>query len=370
LPSVCWRHYWCFSTARAEDPSIIRLVLTRLGGVAYIRPADCLNPFTDRTFLLMMRVIFMGSPAEVVTPLQGLYEQGAAHGITLVGIVSQPARPAGRGGKLVDPPVAIFGREHSIPTLQPESAKDPGFLESVRRLQPDVIITAAYGQILTGDFLKLPKIATINIHPSLLPAYRGATPIPAALMDGLKTTGVTILFTVKQLDAGNIISQKTFEIGPNETSLTLTQRLFSESSPMLLEVLTLLSKDPGFKGSPQDTAAATFCRKISKEMGQIDWSMDAATIFNRYRAFHPWPGSYTSLGSKVVAITDMSFSDSVGSTDKPGTFGYDKSIKSMTVTCGKGSIRINKLKPAGGKEMDAASFWNGLKDRSAPKFQG
>jgi methionyl-tRNA formyltransferase len=318
----------------------------------------------------MMRVIFMGSPAEVVTPLQGLYEQGAAHGLTLVGIVSQPARPAGRGGKLADPPVAIFGRERSIPTLQPESAKDASFLESVRRLQPDVIITAAYGQILTDEFLKIPKIATINIHPSLLPSYRGATPIPAALMDGLKTTGVTILFTVKQLDAGNIISQKTFEIGPNETTLGLTQRLFSESSPMLLDVLSLLSKDPSFKGSPQDTAAATFCRKISKEMGRIDWSMDAATIFNRYRAFYPWPGSFTNLGSKVVAITEMSCGDINESKGKPGTFEYDKSIKSMTVNCGKGSVRINKLKPAGGKEMDAASFWNGLKDRSAPQFQG
>ncbi len=312
----------------------------------------------------------MGSPAEVVTPLKSLYEQGAAHSLTLVGIVSQPARPAGRGGKLADPPVAIFGRERSIPTLQPESAKDPGFLDSIRRLQPDVIVTAAYGQILTDEFLKIPKIATINIHPSLLPAYRGATPIPAALMDGLKTTGVTILFTVKQLDAGNIILQKTFEISPNETALALTQRLFSESGPMLLEVLSLLSKNPGFKGSPQDTAAATFCRKISKEMGQIDWSMDAVTIFNRYRAFHPWPGSYTTLGSKVVAITEMSFGDHAGPKDNPGTFGYDKSNKSMLVHCGKGSIRVNKLKPAGGKEMDAAAFWNGLKDRSNLQFQG
>jgi methionyl-tRNA formyltransferase len=139
---------------------------------------------------------------------------------------------------------------------------------------------------------------------------------------------------------------------------------------MLLDVLSLLSKDPNFKGTPQDAAAATFCRKISKEMGQIDWTMDAVTIFNRYRAFYPWPGSFTNFGSKVVAITDMSLGDCDGSNDKPGTFGYDKSIKSMTVNCAKGIIRINKLKPAGGKEMDAAAFWNGLKDRSSPRFEG
>lgn len=310
----------------------------------------------------------MGSPAEVVTPLQTLYEQGTAYGVNLVGIVSQPARPAGRGGKLTDPPVAIFGRDRSIPTLQPDSAKDPIFLDSIRRLQPDVIVTAAYGQILTDDFLKIPKIATINIHPSLLPAYRGATPVPAALLDGLRATGVTILFTVKQLDAGNIILQKAFEIAPKETALALTERLFKESGPMLLDVLSLLAKNPSFKGSPQDSAAATFCRKISKDMGHIDWSMDAVTIFNKYRAFQPWPGSYTNLGSKVVAITEMSFGDLEGSRDRPGTFGYDKTVKSMIVNCGKGSIHINKLKPAGGKEMDAAAFWNGLKDRSAPRF--
>jgi methionyl-tRNA formyltransferase len=313
----------------------------------------------------MTRVIFMGSPSEVLGPLRALIERAGEVGAQLVGVVSQPARPAGRGGNLMDPPVASFSKQEGIVTLQPESAKDPAFLHQLSRLAPDVIVTAAYGQILSDDFLKIPRIGTINIHPSMLPAYRGATPVPAALLDGLKTTGVSILFTVKKLDAGNIILQKSFEIGPAETAGELTQRLFSESSGMLLEVLDLLGRKPDTKGVPQEHSAATFCKKIAKEMGEIDWSQDAGTVYDRFRAFQPWPGSFTRLADRSLTVVQMTLAQSKAASSRPGSVMFDKPSKSLIVSCGNGSVHLQKLKPAGGKEMDAASFWNGLRDRES-----
>jgi methionyl-tRNA formyltransferase len=317
----------------------------------------------------MMRIIFMGSPEDVVSPLKYMWEHGSALGFELVAIVSQPARPVGRGGKMQDPPVASYGKEHGIFCLQPESARAPEFLTELKSLHPDVIITAAYGQILSEEFLQIPKIGTINIHPSRLPQYRGATPVPAALLDGLTNTAVTILFTVKKLDAGNIILQKDFSISPEETAGSLTKRLFAESGPMLIEALQTLKQDAMFKGVPQNDAEATFCKKIEKEMGMIDWTRNAVTILNQFRAFEPWPGSWTLLGDKRVAITDMVLtSTGLSETAKFGTFQFDKPSKSLVVKCSQGAVAVRRLKPAGGKDMDAASFWNGLKDKSQVVF--
>jgi len=310
-----------------------------------------------------MRIIFMGSPIEVLAPLEIIVEGGRRVGAELVGIVSQPPRASGRGGRLQDPPVATYGKEKKVLTLQPENAKSPDFLDELRKLKPDVIVTAAYGQILSDDFLKIPTIGTINIHPSLLPKYRGATPVPAALLDGCTVTGVTILFTVKQLDAGHIILQKEFPILEGETAGALTQRLFVASSSMLLDVLGRLSNDPATKGQAQDSSQATFCKKISKDMGQIDWTQNATTIFNRYRAFHPWPGSFTNFIDRSISITDMSLTNSQETHSEVGKMQFEKTSKAIVVSCGSGSVRIHKLKPAGGKDLDAAAFWNGIRNR-------
>lgn len=311
----------------------------------------------------------MGSPEDVVAPLSQLHEKGPALGLELVAVVSQPARPSGRGGKLADPPVAVFAKSKGVSCLQPESAKSAGFLEELRKIKPDVIVTAAYGQILSEEFLAIPQIGTINIHPSRLPEYRGATPVPAALLDGLQSTSVTILFTVKKLDAGNIILQKDFSIEPSETSGQLTARLFAASGEMLLEALTKLKKEPGFKGIPQEDAKATFCKKIDKDMGLIDWTLDAETLVNRFRAFEPWPGSWTSQADRRIAITDMGMAETIQpSNGRPGEFKFDKPSKSIVVSCGQGQVSVRRLKPAGAKDMDAPSFWNGLKDKTQTIF--
>jgi methionyl-tRNA formyltransferase len=320
----------------------------------------------------MTRVVFMGSPEEVVAPLRLLSDRGPDLGLELVAVISQPARPVGRGGRLTDPPVAEFAKSRQIVCLQPESSKSADFIADFSALDPDIVVTAAYGQILSDQFLAVPKIGTVNIHPSRLPQYRGATPVPAALLDGLTSTAVTILFTVKKLDAGNIITQRDFAIDPAETSGVLTARLFSESGPMLLEALTKLAGDPAFKGIPQDDTKATFCKKIDKDMGCVDWSLDSGTIVNRFRAFEPWPGSWTMAGDRRIVITEMRVlrASSAAESAEVGLVTFDKPSKSLVIRAGTGQVSVGRVRPAGGKDMDAASFWNGLKDKAKVMFHG
>jgi methionyl-tRNA formyltransferase len=311
-----------------------------------------------------MRLIYMGSPSEVIAPLQYLLTK--EHGHEVVAVVSQAAKPAGRKMALTDPPLATFAKEKGLPCLQPKKANDPDFLEALRMLEPDVIITAAYGQILTSSFLAIPRRATINIHPSLLPKYRGATPVPAALLDGLNETGVTILFTVKALDAGPIIIQKAYAIETHETALDLTARMFAASAPLLLSALGKL-EDLSFEGSAQDEADATFCRKIAKTDGALDWDKPAKILSHEFRAYQPWPGTYTErLGVRIVIEELLLIAKKEEL--KPGEFYFDKTIKALRVGTGDGQVAIGRLKSAGSKSMDAAAYWNGLKAQGLQSF--
>lgn len=314
-----------------------------------------------------MRLVFLGSPDVALKPLETLHREAAQHGHALIAVVSQPARPVGRSQALVDPPVAAYAKQHQIMTLQPESARDPAFIKSFQDLEPDVAITAAYGQILSDAFLQVPKRATINIHPSLLPKYRGAIPVPAALMNGETESGVTILFTVKKLDAGAMILQEKSPIAPDETSGPLTQRLFELGATRLWDALDLL-KDPSFIGTPQDERKVTHCTKIDKNDGRINWELAAEEIYNRYRAFEPWPGTFTFLAGRRMVVTEMRPEPSHRTVQQPGEAILDKKNQSILVATGEGSIHLLKLKPAGGKEIHAPALWNGLKDRSRVVF--
>lgn len=320
---------------------------------------------------MAMRLVFLGSPSEVTAPLQGILDACRSRDdIELVGIVSQPAKPAGRGGKLQDPPVAEFAKTHNIPLLQPRLARDPEFLRQFAAWEPDVAITAAYGQILTPEFLAIPKRATINIHPSMIPEYRGATPVQSALLAGDDMTGITVLFTVLALDAGNIITQTPQTIHQDETSGQLTQRMFTLSTTLVLDALEKL-KDPAFTGTPQDPLRVSTCRKIHKQDGDIDWSLPASKIHNRYRAFSPWPGVFTFCQGRRLAITKMRTTPrKPQSTAQPGDVQFNKPEKCLEVVTGDGEmIQIETLTPAGGKNIDAAAFWNGLKVRDHVRFE-
>ena len=314
-----------------------------------------------------MRLVFLGSPEPVLSPLAMLFEQGKAHGHDLVGVVSQPAKPVGRKGELTDPPVAAWAKTHGIPTLQPAKAGEPEFLAALAALNPDVCITAAYGQLLPTAFLAIPRRATINIHPSLLPKYRGATPVPAALLDGATESGVSILFTVLKLDAGHLIAQEKTVIAANETSGALTRRYFDLGATMLFPALAKLA-DPAFTGQAQDEGAVTLCKKIKKTDGLVDWGAPATIIVNRFRAYEPWPGSFTFCAGRRLALTAMTLNPNTRVDLAPGSAEYDKSHQVLLIGTATEPVAVTKLKPAGGKEIDAASFWNGLKDKSRVVF--
>jgi methionyl-tRNA formyltransferase len=304
-----------------------------------------------------MRILFLGSPECAVHPLKFLIENG----FSVVGCVSQPARPAGRGKSLQDPPVAQYAKERGVPTVQPASVNEPATLEYLRSLNVDVALTAAYGQMLSKDFLTIPRRATINIHPSLLPKYRGATPVPSALLDGLGETGVTILFTVFKMDAGNIVVQKKFGIQPNETADVLTDRLFGEGAQLLPEALALL-EDGKFEGTVQNEAAVTLCRKLTKESGAVAWDSGVERIYNQYRAYFPWPGTYTFYNGRRIVLSQLARAHGLPEhKGETGAFYLDKPSRRLLVNGADGALEILRLRPEASKEISGFDFWNGLK---------
>ncbi len=319
-----------------------------------------------------MRLIYLGTPACAVFPLEDILALAPSHHCELVGVVSREAQLVGRGKKknLQDPAVAHFAKNLAVPVLQPASARDPDFLEQLRALKPDLLITCAYGQILSDEFLAIPSRGTINIHPSLLPKFRGATPVQTALLQGEPYTGVTILFTVKQLDAGAIISQKIFPIAPGETAGELQDRLFKSLKPLLNDAFNKL-RDPDFAGMPQDPSLVSLCRRIKKEFGQIEWSQAGETLINAYRAYAPWPGSFSFYQGKRVVfsqICSLPEEHSFPEGQEPGSFCFDQASGLLVVQCGAGLVGVSSLQREGGSLASAGDFWHGLKSPSAPCF--
>lgn len=313
-----------------------------------------------------MRIVFLGSPEYAVYPLKYLVES-TEHEV--IGVVSQTPKKKGRGQKVLESPVTIYGREAGLKVLTPEKASNKEFLEELNQLEPDLCLTCAYGKILTKKFLEIPKRGTINIHPSKLPQYRGAVPVPGALLDGLTETSVTVLFTVKALDAGNIIEQEDFKIGPEEKASELLTRLFKASVSPLEKALKKL-EDPSFVGTPQKEEEVTHCTKISKEDGLVTWHHSSEEIFNRYRGFYPWPGSYTFYNDKRIVIEEMKPSQNLLEEDKAlsgcGEFYFLKKKKVLRVKTEKDFLEIISLKPEGKKVMGAGDFWNQIPKEKRP----
>lgn len=310
-----------------------------------------------------MRLVYLGSSQDSVYPLEYLIENSRDSGHEILAVVTQAPKVGGRGRQQnIESPLALFAKNNGIVCLQPEKASDPAFQSTLLSLAPDVMITCAYGQILNDNFLSIPKRATINIHPSLLPHYRGATPVQTALLDGLRETGVSILFTIKELDAGNIILQKRESIFPEENSGTLMARLFKLSGPLLLEALEKL-KDTSFVGKAQDHSQVSLCKKIKKEDGLIIWNKDAKSILNQYRAYNPWPGCFTFFQKKRIIIEKLEIVKNLTKIGAPGFFSFSKEEGSLIVSCLDKQIKIKELKPEGSRVLMASEFWNGIKNR-------
>src|SRR5467141_2223515 len=237
-----------------------------------------------------MRIVFIGTGEIGVPTLRAL--QKSEH--ELVGVVTQPDKPVGRSQKITAPPIkaTLAGSKMSI--LQPARIKDPEAIDQIRALAPDVIVVMAYGQILPRAVLDIPKIASLNLHASLLPRWRGAAPIQAAIAAGDRETGITVMYMDEGLDTGDILLQRRIDILPSDTGATLHDRLAEVAPEALLESLRLLAASQAPR-DPQDKTLATYAPKLNREAGRINWNETAEAIERKIRAFNPWPGAFTKI---------------------------------------------------------------------------
>ena len=314
-----------------------------------------------------MQLVFMGTAEFAVPTLEAL----AASEHNLLGVVTQPDRTGGRGKKLTPPPVKKAAFEHELSIYQPERARDAKFVQILNQLDPEAMVIAAYGQILPKRILDIPPYGCINIHPSLLPKYRGAAPIQRAIINGEQTTGVTIMLMDEGEDTGDIILQKEVEIFDDDTAITLHDRLAQIAANLLLEALAL-AKDGPPPHYPQNDSEATYAPKLVKEDGLIVWNKSAIQIRNLVRGTLPWPGAYTYFGEgKLLKVLSCSLRSPTPSafgelTDilimetKPGTI-YITDEKEMAVKTGEGAILLKTVQPANKRPMNTTDFINGYR---------
>ncbi len=244
-----------------------------------------------------MKIVFMGTPDFAVPSLEMLVNEG----YEVVAAVTQPDKPKGRGNKLTAPPVKEFAIKNGIQVLQPAKIKTSEFVEQIRELQPDLLITAAYGKILSKELLEVPVLGCINVHGSLLPAYRGAAPINWAVINGEEKTGITTMFTDVGLDTGDMLLKSELAIGPDMTVGELHDKMAVLGAQVLRETLLELKKGT-LKRIPQDDSVSTYAPMMNKELGLIDWSKKASEIHNLVRGTDPWPGAYTLLEGNRMRV--------------------------------------------------------------------
>ena len=302
-----------------------------------------------------MRIVFMGTPLFAVASLAALVKSAFCD---VVGVVTQPDRPKGRGKKIMESPVKIFAQEHNIPVLQPEKVKTPESMEALKSLQPDLIVVAAFGQFLPESILTLPKYGCINVHASLLPKYRGAAPIHYAILQGEKETGVTIMEMAKGMDTGDMLKSVAVPIGPEMTQGELHDILKEKGAELLVEVIGDISAER-LHPVKQNEGEVTFASLITREMEKINWEKSAEDLHNQIRAFNPWPGSYTHLpNGKILKIWCSKVVPGSWQKKVPGTV-VEADKHNLIVATGKGFLQLTEVQPEGKNHMAANVFVNG-----------
>jgi methionyl-tRNA formyltransferase len=300
-----------------------------------------------------VRVLFWGTPDFSTPPLRALLGEG----FDVVGVVTQPDKPVGRSRSTLNtPPVKRIAIEEGIPVLQPERPRGEEFLGNLRSLAPDVSVVVAYGHILPKPVLDLPTLGSLNIHASLLPELRGAAPIQAAILEGLRTTGVTVMRMVPALDAGPMLLQRATPILEDETYGELQLRLSELGAAAIVEALSLL--DIGeIQEEEQDESRSSYAPKIDRQTSRIDWSASAHAVSRRIRAFDPKPGALTTRRGTDVKLFGARLAPGIRSA-RPGTV-TEVTEEGMIVDCGEGAIRVAAVQPAGGKRMEAVAWLRG-----------
>jgi len=300
-----------------------------------------------------VRVLFWGTPEFAVPPLRALIGEG----FDVVGVVTQPDKAVGRSrSKLESPPIKQIALDESLPVLQPEKPRGDEFIAQLRALEPDISVVVAYGHLLPTDVIDLPRLGTLNIHASLLPLLRGASPIQAAIREGHTETGVTIMRMVKALDAGPILVQARTPVPDDETYGELQLRLAEMGAMALIEALTLIDIGRAIE-TPQNDALATYAGKVGRGEARVDWTKDAATVSRIIRAYDPRPGAFTQAASGEVKLFGARLAPRTAERPPGEVLTIDGD--GLTVACGTGAVRIAAVHPAGKRRIAPAEWSRG-----------
>jgi methionyl-tRNA formyltransferase len=302
-----------------------------------------------------LRIVFFGTPQFAVPTLAALL--ASPHHV--VGVVTQPDRPRGRGHRVSDAPVKALAVERGIPVAQPMRLRDPAIDTTLNTWQPDLAVVAAYGKLIPDRLLNLPRLGMINVHASLLPKYRGAAPVHRAVMAGETETGVTIMRVIRELDAGAMFDSATRPIGPDETSDVVERDLAVLGAERLVTVVDAIARGTA-REVPQDDARATYAPKITKEEGPIDWTHAAHHIHNKVRGLHPWPHAHTFLaGARLIVLRTRMVPEEGADAPQPGTVSL-VSRDALHVATGDGrTLAIEQVQPEGKRPMAIREFLAG-----------
>lgn len=310
-----------------------------------------------------MRVIFMGTP-DFAT---GTLEKIVLAGHEVVGVVTQPDKPKGRGKTLMPTPVKEVAVKYNLPVYQPKKVREPEVVELLRGLKPDVIVVAAFGQIISKEILEMPKYGCINVHASLLPAYRGAAPIQWAVINGDKESGVTIMQMDEGIDTGDMIEKVVVPIDKDETGGSLFEKLSRAGAELCVKVLTDLEDGKAVREKQPEESTTPYAKMIDKKMGAIDWEKPAKEIEQLIRGLNPWPSAYTKLQGKTLKIWKAEVLEQ-DSKEAPGQIA-EVTKDSIAVQTGQGLLKVLELQLEGKKRMDTASFLRGYTLKEGENFR-
>jgi methionyl-tRNA formyltransferase len=297
-----------------------------------------------------MRVIFWGSPQFAVGPLEAIYHAG----YQVVSVVCQPDRPSGRGRKLTPPPVKQSSLELDLPVLQPDRPRGDEFLSTLRNLHPDISVVVAYGHILRPEVLSVPPQGSINLHASLLPAWRGAAPIQRAVAAGDTESGLTVIQMDEGMDSGDILAVERMPVGPLESAGELAARMSEAGGPLLVDTLRKIELAQIIP-QPQDHSQATFAPKIDREEARVDWSKPARQVADSIRAFDPVPGAWTTRDGDTLKLFRPVVEYKSGRQGE----AFTGSDGSLVICCGEGSVALGEIQAQGKKRMAAADYLRG-----------
>lgn len=298
-----------------------------------------------------MKLAFFGTPEFAVPSLEAVLAAS-----DVVAVVTRPDKPRGRGLHVVPPPVAVAATQYALEVLQPASVRDPDFLRRLRELRPEVIVAVAFGRLIPPEALEIAPLGGINLHPSLLPRYRGAAPIARAIAAGETETGLTVLYLSPELDAGDIILQRAAPVRPDDTTGSLEARLAGEGAELLVDALRLLEAGRA-EPRPQDPSRVTFAPRLSREEGLIRWGDPAGKIVNLVRALDPWPVAHALRDGVPLKIWRTAVLPESGR-EAPGTV-VRSGNEGLIVAAGEGRVLVQEVQPDSGRRMSAAEYVRG-----------